>query len=238
MKNPYREQSEKEREELILRYLPLVKGIAFNLKKNLPDSVDVRDLVGYGILGLIRAIDNLKELNTKRAETYIRLRIKGAIYDYLRSLDFGSRQIREKEKKIKGVMEKLKEKLGREPTDEEIAKELNIPVEELMNLLHKISFSHVLSLEEAFKESVRDYEEVLSSEGSNVEEEVINREFEDRLREAIKKLPEKEKLVIQLIFYEELPMKEVAKLLNCSVSRVAQIKSSALSRLRKKLKTE
>lgn len=238
MKNPYREQSEKEREELILRYLPLVKGIAFNLKKNLPDSVDVRDLVGYGILGLIRAIDNLKELNTKRAETYIRLRIKGAIYDYLRSLDFGSRQIREKEKKIKGVMEKLKEKLGREPTDEEIAKELNIPVEELMNLLHKISFSHVLSLEEAFKESVRDYEEVLSSEGSNVEEEVINREFEDRLREAIKKLPEKEKLVIQLIFYEELPMKEVAKLLNCSVSRVAQIKSSALSRLRKELKTK
>jgi len=128
MKNPYREQSDREREELILKYLPLVK--AFNIKKNLPDSVDVRDLIGYGILGLIKAIDNLKEVNTRRAESYIRLRVKGAIYDYLRSLDFGSRQVREMEKKIRETAKKLQESLGREPSDEEIAKALNLSQEE------------------------------------------------------------------------------------------------------------
>ena len=238
MKNPYGELSESEREELILKYLPLVKGIAYNIKKNLPDSVDLRDLVGYGIIGLIKAIDNLKEVNTKSSESYIKLRIKGAIYDYLRSLDFGSRHVREKEKKVRETIEKLKEKLGREPTDEEVARELNISVDELLNLLHKISFSHVLSLEEVFRENLRDYEELLTSWGDNVEESILNKEFEEKLKRAIEKLPEREKLVIQLIFYEELPMREVAKILNCSVSRVAQLKSSALGRLRKELKPE
>lgn len=238
MKNPYGELSEKEREELILKYLPLVKGIAYNIKKNLPDSVDLRDLVGYGIVGLIKAIDNLKEINTKSAESYIKLRVKGAIYDYLRSLDFGSRHVREKEKKIKETVEKLKEVLGREPTDEEVAQELNLSVEELLNLLHKISFSHVLSLEEVFRENLRDYEELLSYPGDSVEASVLKKEFEEKLEKAIRKLPKREKLVIQLIFYEELPMREVAKVLNCSISRVAQLKSSALEKLRKELKPE
>ncbi len=238
MKNPYGKLSEKEREELILKYLPLVKGIAFNLKKNLPDSVDIRDLIGYGIVGLIKAVDNLRETNTRSAESYIKLRVKGAIYDYLRSLDFGSRNIREKEKQLREVVEKLKEKLGREPTDEEVAKEMNLSREELLNLLHKISFSHILSLEEVFKENIRDYEEILKSGRDSVEEAIIRKEFEEKLREAIKKLPEREKLVIQLIFYEELPMREVAKILNCSISRVAQLKSSALEKLRKELKSE
>lgn len=238
MKNPYGELSEKEREELILKYLPLVKGIAYNIKKNLPDSVDLRDLVGYGIVGLIKAIDNLKEINTKSAESYIKLRVKGAIYDYLRSLDFGSRHVREKEKKIKETVERLKEVLGREPTDEEVARELNLSVEELLNLLHKISFSHVLSLEEVFRENLRDYEELLSYPGDSVEARVLKKEFEEKLEKAIRKLPKREKLVIQLIFYEELPMREVAKVLNCSISRVAQLKSSALEKLRKELKPE
>lgn len=238
MSNPYGKLSEKEREELILRYLPLVKGIAFNIKKNLPDSVDVRDLIGYGILGLIKAIDNLKEVDTKRAESYLRLRIKGAIYDYLRSLDFGSRSVRDKEKQLKEVIEKLKEKLGREPTDEEVAKEMNLPLEEFLNLVHKISFSHVLSLEEVFRENTRDYEEILKSTSESVEEIVLRKEFEDKLKEAIKKLSEREKLVVQLIFYEELPMREVAKILNCSISRVAQLKSSALEKLKKELSSQ
>ena len=238
MSNPYGKLSEKEREELILRYLPLVKGIAFNIKKNLPDSVDIRDLIGYGILGLIKAIDNLKEVDTKRAESYLRLRIKGAIYDYLRGLDFGSRGVRDKEKQLKEVVEKLKEKLGREPTDEEVAREMNLSLEEFLNLVHKISFSHVLSLEEVFRENTRDYEEILKSASESVEEIVLRKEFEDKLKEAIKRLSEREKLVVQLIFYEELPMREVAKILNCSISRVAQLKSSALEKLRKELSSQ
>ncbi|NPA32033.1 MAG: FliA/WhiG family RNA polymerase sigma factor [Aquificae bacterium] len=232
MKNPYREQS--EREELILRYLPLVKGIAYNIKKHLPDDVDVRDLIGYGIIGLIKGVDRLNTQDPKRAERYLKLRIKGAIYDYLRSLDFGSRHIREKEKRVREALERLKEKLGREPSDEEVARELGISVDELIRTLKKISFSYILSLEEVFRENVRDFSELISS-GEDVEQRVIKKDFERRLREAISELPQREKLVIQLVFYEGLPLKEVAKVLGTSVSRVAQIKSRALSRLREKL---
>ncbi len=230
MKKPYTEQ----REELILKYLPLVKGIAYNVKKHLPDDVDVRDLIGHGIIGLIKGIDNLKTTDEKAIETYLKIRIKGAIYDYLRSLDFGSREIRNKEKRIKEALEKLKEKLGREPTDEELAEELGLPREELINTLKKISFSYILNLEEVFRENVRDYSELIAS-GEDVEEKVIKKEFEERLKKAVKELPEREKLVIQLIFYEGLPLKEVAKVLNTSISRVAQIKARALKRLREKL---
>ncbi|GAB6065195.1 FliA/WhiG family RNA polymerase sigma factor [Aquifex pyrophilus] len=230
MKKPYAEQ----REELILKYLPLVKGIAYNIKKHLPEDVDVRDLIGYGIIGLIKGIDNLKTTDEKAIERYLKIRIKGAIYDYLRSLDFGSREIRNKERRIKETLEKLKEKLGREPTDEELARELGISTEELVNTLKRISFSYILNLEEVFRENVRDYSELISS-GEDVEEKVIRKEFEERLKKAVSELPEREKLVIQLVFYEGLPLKEVAKVLNTSISRVAQIKARALERLKEKL---
>ncbi len=233
MKNPYLTPA--EREELILRYLPLVKGIAFNLKKQLPDSVDVQDLIGYGIVGLIKAIDNLKSTDRRKIESYLRLRIKGAMYDYLRSLDFGSRHLRTKERAIKEAYERLKDALGREPTDEELARELGISVEELMELLRKISFSYILSLEEVFRDNVRDYEELIGRE-EGVEEKVIKKDFEERLKRAVAQLPEREKLVIQLVFYEGLSLKEVARVLNCSVSRVAQIKAKALKSLKEKLR--
>jgi RNA polymerase sigma factor for flagellar operon FliA len=101
MKNPYAYR-EKEREELILKYLPLVKSIAFTIKRHIPPTIDVRDLIGHGIIGLIKA---LEKLDTQRnPESYLTIRIRGAIYDYLRSLDFGSRRIREKEKRIKGTL--------------------------------------------------------------------------------------------------------------------------------------
>ncbi len=234
MKSPYT-LSDKEREELILKYLPLVKSIAFRIKRHVPDSVDVRDLIGYGIIGLINAIDRLNR--DKNFEGYLKIRIKGAIYDYLRSLDFGSRNVREKEKKIKKALEELSKKLGREPTDEEIARYLGEDAEQLRRDIYKISFSYLLNLDEVFSgEESRGYEEVISSDGESVEERVIKKDLWERLRKAIDSLSEREKLVIQLIFYEELSLKEVAQVLNCSVSRVSQIKGEAIEKLRKKLK--
>ena len=229
MKNPYR--SEAEREELILKYLPLVKAIAVNIKKHLPEDLDLRDLISYGIIGLIKAVDNLITEDQKKAEAYIKLRVKGAIYDYLRSLDFGSRQLRKREREIKEVVERLKGKLGREPTDEEIAKELGISTQELFRTLDKINFSYILSLEEVFRDFTRDYSELMPS-SVNVEEEVIKRELAEKVKKAVSKLPDREKLVIQLIFYEELPAREVAKVLGTSVSRVSQLKAKALKHLR------
>ncbi len=233
MKNPYT-YTEKEREELILKYLPLVKSIAFTIKRHLPPTIDVRDLMGHGIIGLIKA---LEKLDTQRnPESYLRIRIRGAIYDYLRSLDFGSRRIREKEKKIKEALKYLTESLGREPTDEEIAEYLGEEVDSLQHDLNKISFSYILNLEDIFTEEKRSYEEVIGSKGENVEEQVVKKDLIEKLKKAIEKLDEREKLVIQLIFYEELPLKHVAEILNCSISRVSQIKGEAIEKLKKLMK--
>ncbi len=233
MKNPYSFE-EKEREELILKYLPLVKSIAFTIKKHLPPTVDVRDLIGHGVIGLIKALD---KLDTQRnPESYLKIRIKGAIYDYLRSLDFGSRKVREKERKIKEALKELSEKLGREPTDEEIAEFLGEDIDTLQHDLSKISFSYILNLEDIFTEEKRGYEEVLKSKNMDVEEEIVKKDLIDKLKRAIDKLSDREKLVIQLIFYEELPLKEVAQVLNCSISRVSQIKGEAIEKLKRFMK--
>jgi len=233
MKNPYAYR-EKEREELILRYLPLVKSIAFTIKRHIPPTIDVRDLIGHGILGLIKA---LEKLDTQRnPESYLKIRVRGAIYDYLRSLDFGSRRIREKEKRIKEALRELTEKLGREPTDEEIAEHLGEKIDTLQHDLSRISFSYILNLEDIFTEERRGYEEVISSKEADVEEDVVKKDLIEKLRKAINKLDEREKLVIQLVFYEELPLKHVAEILNCSISRVSQIKGEAIEKLRRLMK--
>ena len=233
MKNPYNVK-DKEREELILKYLPLVKSIAFTIKRHLPNTIDVRDLIGHGIIGLIKALEKLD--TQKNPESYLKIRIRGAIYDYLRSLDFGSRRIREKERRIREALKDLTEKLGREPTDEEIAQHLGERVENLQQDLNKISFSYMLNLDDIFTEETRSYEEVISSQRIDVEEEIIRKDLADKLKDAIEKLDEREKLVIQLIFYEELPLKEIASILGCSISRVSQIKGDALTKLRKFMK--
>jgi RNA polymerase sigma factor for flagellar operon FliA len=226
-----REQKDKE---AILKYLPLVKSIAYRIYKHLPDAVDLNDLIGYGILAVVEALPKLDE--SKNPETYLRLRIKGAMYDYLRSLDFGSKSLRKKEKEIKAKLDELTSQLGREPTDEELIKALGYKPDEFYSDLQKISTSYLLSLDDLFKEG-RSYEEVFSSSvEENPEEHAIKQDLREKILKAIEDLDQRERLVLQLIFYEEIPAKEVAKLLKVSTARVSQIKESALSKLREKLK--
>jgi RNA polymerase sigma factor for flagellar operon FliA len=226
-----REQKDKE---AILKYLPLVKSIAYRIYKHLPDAVDLNDLIGYGILAVVEALPKLDE--SKNPEAYLRLRIKGAMYDYLRSLDFGSKSLRKREKEIKAKLEELTNQLGREPTDEELIKALGYKPDEFYSDLQKISASHLLSLDDLFKEG-RSYEEVFSSSvEESPEENSIKQDLREKILKAIEDLDQREKFVLQLIFYEEIPAKEVAKLLKVSTARVSQIKESALSKLREKLK--
>jgi RNA polymerase sigma factor for flagellar operon FliA len=225
---------EEKDKEAILKYLPLVKSIAYRIYKHLPDAVDLNDLIGYGILAVVEALPKLDE--SKNPEGYLRLRIKGAIYDYLRSLDFGSKSLRKREKEIKAKLEELTNQLGREPTDEELIKALGYKPDEFYSDLQKISASYLLSLDDLFKEG-RSYEEVFSSSvEENPEEKAIKQDLREKILKAIEDLDHREKLVLQLIFYEEIPAKEVAKLLKVSTARVSQIKESALSKLREKLK--
>jgi RNA polymerase sigma factor, sigma-70 family len=225
---------EEKDKEAILKYLPLVKSIAYRIYKHLPDAVDLNDLIGYGTLAVVEALPKLDE--SKNPEAYLRLRIKVAIYDYLRSLDFGSKSLRKREKEIKAKLEELTNQLGREPTDEELIKALGYKPDEFYSDLQKISASYLLSLDDLFKEG-RSYEEVFSSSvEENPEEKVIKQDLREKILKAIEDLDHREKLVLQLIFYEEIPAKEVAKLLKVSTARVSQIKESALSKLREKLK--
>jgi len=228
---PSKEEKDKE---AILNYLPLVKSIAYRIYKHLPDAVDLNDLIGYGILAVVEALPKLDE--SKNPEGYLRLRIKGAMYDYLRSLDFGSKSLRKKEKEIKAKLDELTNQLGREPTDEELIKALGYKPDAFYSDLQKISASHLLSLDDLFREG-RSYEEVFSSSvEESPEEHAIKQDLREKILKAIEDLDQREKLVLQLIFYEEIPAKEVAKLLKVSTARVSQIKESALSKLREKLK--
>jgi len=225
---------EQKDKEAILKYLPLVKSIAYRIYKHLPDAVDLNDLIGYGILAVMEALPKLDE--SKNPEAYLRLRIKGAMYDYLRSLDFGSKSLRRREKEIKAKLEELTNQLGREPTDEELIKALGYKPDEFYSDLQKISASHLLSLDDLFREG-RSYEEVFSSSvEESPEENSIKQDLREKILKAIEDLDQREKLVIQLIFYEEIPAKEVAKLLKVSTARISQIKESALGKLREKLK--
>lgn len=221
-----------EQKELILSYLPLVRSIAYRLHRHLPSSVDINDLVGYGVLALIEALPKLDK--NKNPSAYLKLRIKGAMYDYLRSLDFASRNLRSKEKIIKQAIEKLSMEKGKEVSDEELAEFLGESPEKLEEDLQAINFSYVMSLDELFQEG-RSYEELFESKEEGPEEAVIKADLREKLLKAIGKLDHREKLVLQLLYYEELPLKEVSKLLGISMARVSQIKSNAIEKLKKHL---
>ncbi|MFN3264720.1 MAG: sigma-70 family RNA polymerase sigma factor, partial [Aquificaceae bacterium] len=198
-----------EEKDLVLSYLPLIQQIAYRIHRHLPASVDVRDLIGYGVLALVEALPKLDR--TKNPAAYLKLRIKGAMYDYLRSLDFVSRSLRSKEKAIREAMEKLSMEKGGEVSDEDLAQYLGESPAKLKEDLQAISFSYLLSLDEIFQEG-RSYEELFESKEEGPEEAVIKRDMRERLLRAVESLDEREKLVLQLLYYEELPVKEVAGL--------------------------
>jgi len=218
-----------EEKELVLSYLPLVEQIAYRLYRHLPRSVDIRDLIGYGVLAVVEALPKLDK--NRNPTAYLKLRIKGAMYDYLRSIDFASRNVRSKEKAIRQALEKLSMEKGKEVSDEELAQFLGEDPEKLKEDLQAISFSYLMSLEEIFFEG-RSYEELFESKEESPEEIVIKKDLREKLLKAIERLEEKEKLVLQLLYYEELPLKEVAKLLGVSMARISQIKSSAIEKLK------
>lgn len=223
-----------DRDKKIIEHLPLVRAIAAKLHRNLPPSVDYNDLVSYGIIGLINAVDHLDE--SKNPESYIKIRIRGSIIDYLRGLDFGSRNIRDKEHKIKDIIKKFQDEHQREPTDEEISGLLGESLEDYHESLYKISFSYILNLEDlAFKiteDADKSYDNFVASDIEGPEENALKLDIQESLKKAIDKLDDRGKLVLQLVFYEELGLKDVAKILNTSLSRVSQIKTQALKKVK------
>ncbi|ADC89780.1 RNA polymerase, sigma 28 subunit, FliA/WhiG [Thermocrinis albus DSM 14484] len=229
MDNPY---VQPVKDEDVLKYLPLVKSVAKKIHRHLPPSVDINDLIGYGILAVMESLSRIDP--TKNPSTYLYMRVKGAMYDYLRSLHLCSRRVREREKLIRRKMEELRQQLGRDPTDEEIGEALGETPDKIYEDVQRAAFAQILSLDALFREG-RSYEELLAAAEDGPEEKVLREERRRRLLEAIEKLSYREKLVLQLLFYEELPAKTVAKLLGVSSARISQIKEQAIEKLKEEL---
>ncbi len=224
------------REQLIAEYAQLVKLVAGRLSMYLGYNVEYDDLVGYGIFGLIDAIDKFDYSKNVKFESYASLRIRGAILDQIRKMDWLPRSIRQKQKKIDAAMSKIETEKGHVATDEEIAKELEITVDELNSWQGQTKASNLISLDEYTETgSEAKIESVTNTHFDQPEEVLEKEELKIKLTEAINSLTEKERNVITLYYYEEMTLKEISLVLNVSESRVSQLHTKALGRMRKTL---
>jgi RNA polymerase sigma factor for flagellar operon FliA len=227
------------REKIILEYASLVKIVAGRLSMYLGYTVEYDDLVGYGIFGLIDAIDKFDYGKGIKFETYASLRIRGAILDQIRKMDWIPRSLRQKQKKIDLAMTKLETSLGRTPTDEELAAELGISQEEYANWQGQANVSNIVSLDEFIENSGDKEVEPLKANSFEQPEVVIEKqELKELLIESLEVLTEKEKKVILLYYYEDLTLKEISRILDVSESRVSQLHTKALGKMKTKLGNE
>lgn len=226
----------KLREELIIKYTYLVKYVAGRLYASYGNNVEFDDLVSYGIFGLIDAIDKYDLSRGVKFETYAQLRIRGAIIDQLREMDWLPRSVRQKSKELEKTYYELESTLGRPATDEEMADRLGVTVEEFQKKIQNINTYSIVSLDDLLeqkREVVCSAEERQEDAPENV---VENTEVKEILIDTINTLPEKEKKIVALYYYEELTYKEIGKLLSISESRVSQLHTKAIIRLKNKFK--
>ena len=236
------EISVENREAVIKEYAPMVKYVANRIAMRLPPHVEVDDLISVGVLGLIDAIDKYDSTRGAKFKTYAEFRVRGAILDELRSMDWVPRSVRQKASSMDGVVQKLQNKLGRRPEDEEIAKEMGVSLDELFTTLNETKSMPILSLEDLgiAKESGEQQSLLDCLAGKNDADPQTHFrlvELKEIIAKAINTLPEKERLMISLYYYEELTMKEIGGVLGITESRVSQIHSKAVFRLRNKLKS-
>ncbi len=229
------------RDRLILTYAPLVKYVAGRLGSGLPAHVDEGDLVSYGLLGLIGAIERFDPERDIKFETYAISRIKGAIIDELRALDWVPRSVRARARDIERAIAELESKLGRAPSDEEIAAKVGISPDELEESLTEISRSSIAALDELWTMSGEGGDQVSlldtieDTDGPNPQDALAQTELREALGEAIARLPEREKLVVTLYYYEELTLREIGEVLGVTESRVSQLHTKAILRLKARL---
>ena len=222
-----------ERERLILEHLPQVRLIARRIHDRLPGSVNLDDLISTGIVGLISAIDHFDPTLNVKLKTYAEYKIRGAILDSLRGLDWAPRQKRRKAKQIEAAVMEAEQRLKRTATEEEIAAELKLTVEEFRGWLVEIRGLDIGSLESTSEDGGRDLLRYISDDEENWPSRIVERrELERLLVAAIEKVPEIERLVLSLYYREELTLREIAKIVDLHESRVSQLKTQAILRLR------
>lgn len=228
------------REAFIKQYAPLVKYVAGKVAVGMPHSVEFDDLVGFGVFGLLDAIDKYDPNKNVKFKTYAVTRIRGAIFDELRSIDWVPRSVRQKTREIEETIGSLEAQFGRTVTDQEIAAALGMDEEEFLKTMLKISGTSVLSLNDVWyagdeNDRISIGESIESPTSLNPDVIVEKDEIRRVIIEAINELPEKEKKVLVLYYYEDLTLKEIGQVLEVTESRVSQLHTKAILRLRAKL---
>ena len=229
------------REEVIKRYSPMIKYVANRIAMRLPPHIEVDDLISVGVLGLMDAISKYDSTRGAKFKTYAEFRVRGAILDELRSLDWVPRSIRQKASQVDKVVQELQAKLSRSPEDEEVAKEMGLSLDQFHDTLNETKSMPVFSLEDlglakdsGEQQSLLDC--LAGKADADPQTQIRLVELKEIIAKAIDGLPEKERLMVSLYYYEELTMKEIGAVLEITESRVSQIHSKAVYRLRTKLK--
>lgn len=223
------------KKEIIIKYISLVKIISGRLYNYYASNIEYEDLMSYGVIGLIDAIDKFDRTKNIKFETYASIRIRGSIIDQIRNLDWVPRSIRQKSKLLKDAYEVLDQKLGREPSNAEIAEYLGKTESEIKSMFDETSIFNVMSIEDDFKDN---YKIQLKDEtiDSSPEASAIKNDTLKELQLAIEKLSERDKIIINLYYYEGLTYKEIGEILKISESRVSQIHSKAIVKMRNQFK--
>jgi RNA polymerase sigma factor for flagellar operon FliA len=235
----FRGVAEDEREELIRNFLPLVKRVVHRLAGRLPAEVDIKEMLNSGIIGLVDALEKYDPRHETNFSTYAQFRIRGAILDSFRSQDWAPRSLRHKAHKLESAYMRLEQELGRPAEDSEVAAELGVDVDTLQRMLSEVSNVVMLSFEELGYGHGEDRflaEDNLPSSRPDPLNNLLDTERVEIIARALDRLPEKERLVITLYFYEELNLKEIGEIIGVTESRASQIRSRALLRLRSYLK--
>src|SRR5213596_1372841 len=230
---------EKARERLVLAYSPLVKFVAGRMSSGLPAHIEEADLISYGLLGLIGAIERFEPEREIKFETFAVARIKGAIIDELRSLDWVPRSVRARAREVERAHAALEGELSRAPTDAEMADKLKMTEEEFQDILLEIANSSVLALDDLWTfadpeggGAVSMLDTIHDPNAVDPETEAQAAELKDRLADAIESLPDRERLVVALYYYENLTLREIGEVLGVTESRVSQLHTKAVLALR------
>lgn len=228
-----------QKNKLIMEYAPLIKFIAQKIAIRLPSNIELDDLISSGVIGLMDAIEKYDPTRDNKFKTYAEFRIRGAILDELRSQDWVPRSVRDKAKMLDRTMVKLEANLGRQATDEEICEHLGITIDEFHDLVNQVRPVSLLSIDEAATFSNVDKKSILNilegTKFNNPLSQLNLKSVKDTVTMAIEDLPEKQRLVLSLYYYEDLNLKEIGQVLQVTESRVSQLHAQAIRKLRNKL---
>jgi RNA polymerase sigma factor for flagellar operon FliA len=229
--------SEAARETLILRHMRIVKYIAGRMAIHVPSNIDMNDLVGWGLLGLLDAVEKFDNLQDIKFTTYASIRIRGAIIDQIRSLDWAPRSLRSLARRVGAAREKLRQTQGGEPSPEDIAKELGLDEDQIEDAMRQLQTAQILSLDDYLPSEEntesRKIDVTSSATAPSPGQVAEDKERQERLVQAILQLPDQQQKVLNLYYYEELTLKEIGVVLEVTESRVCQIHSAAMKQLRK-----